>query len=167
MKDGEHERASMQFQRAEADANLAVALARESAAQNQIGTGGMALFALLFFWQVPHFLALAWMYKDDYRRGGFKMLSLVDASGETCFRQIQVQSFLLLLVSLFPYWYGLAGGSYLFTALALGGATLLLARALQRTGTRQAAVRLFLFSILYLPAVLIVMALDKRMLFLG
>ena len=138
-----------------------------TAAQNHIGVGGMALFVLLFFWQLPHFLALAWMYRDDYRRGGFKMLSLVDASGEACFRQIQLQSLLLLLVSLFPYWYGLAGISYLLTALLLGIAALYLARALNRCGTRQAATRLFLFSIFYLPTVLIAMALDKRILFVG
>ncbi len=138
-----------------------------TAAQDRIGVGGVLLFALLFFWQLPHFLALAWMYRDDYRSGGFKMLSLVDASGSTCFRQVWVQSVLLLTVSLFPYWYGLAGERYLVTAVAAGLLVLWLAWALRKSGTRQAAVRLFLLSLVYLPAVLIAMALDKRIIFLG
>jgi len=138
-----------------------------TAAQNHIGIGGMILFALLFFWQLPHFLALAWMYRDDYRRGGFKMLSLVDASGKTCFRQIMVQSTLLLLISLLPYWYGLAGKAYLVTALIAGFVLLWLGRRLQRSGTRQDAVRLFLYSLAYLPVVLIAMAIDKQILFVG
>ena len=138
-----------------------------TAAQNHVGLGGMLLFALLFFWQLPHFLALAWMYKDDYRRGGFKMLSLVDASGKACFRQIMMQTLLLMGVSLFPYWYGIAGIGYSVTALVAGGAMLWLARRLQKSGSRVDARRLFLFSLIYLPVVLIAMALDKRILFIG
>jgi protoheme IX farnesyltransferase len=138
-----------------------------TAAQNQIGIGGMILFALLFFWQLPHFLALAWMYKDDYRRGGFRMLSLVDESGELCFRQIWIQSLLLLPVSLFPYVYGLAGAWYALTALAGGAVFLGLAHRLRRTRRREDAVRVFLWSLAYLPIVLVAMALDKRILFVG
>jgi protoheme IX farnesyltransferase len=138
-----------------------------TAAQNHIGTGGILLFVLLFFWQLPHFLALAWMYKDDYRRGGFRMLSLVDSSGETCFRQIWIQSLLLVPVSIFPYLYGQAGPWYAGVALAAGGVLLWLAHRLRRTGTREAAVRVFLWSLAYLPIVLVAMALDKRMLFIG
>jgi protoheme IX farnesyltransferase len=138
-----------------------------TAAQNHMGTGGWLLFALLFFWQLPHFLALAWMYKDDYRRGGFRMLSLVDGSGEACFRQIVIQSVLLMVVSTLPYLFGLAGAGYLAVALASGGVLLLLALKLRRRGTREAAVKVFLWSLAYLPLVLIAMALDKRILFVG
>jgi protoheme IX farnesyltransferase len=138
-----------------------------TAAQNQIGMGGILLFALLFFWQLPHFLALAWMYKDDYRRGGFRMLSLVDESGETCFRQIWIQSLLLLPVSVFPYLYGIAGPVYLAVALIAGLLLLALAFRLRATRTRKAAVHVFLWSLAYLPIVLIAMALDKRMLFIN
>ncbi len=138
-----------------------------TAAQNHIGLGGSLLFALLFFWQLPHFLALAWMYRDDYHRGGFKMLSLVDASGKTCFRQIMMQSALLLLVSLLPYGYGLAGKGYLITALLSGFIMLWLGRRLQRSGSRKDAVRLFLYTLAYLPVVLIAMAWDKRIFFVG
>ncbi len=138
-----------------------------TAAQNQIGMGGILLFTLLFFWQLPHFLALAWMYKDDYRRGGFRMLSLVDDSGELCFRQIWLQSLLLVPVSLFPFVYGLAGVWYALVALAAGLAGLWFAHRLRRTRRREDAVKVFLWSLAYLPLVLIVMALDKRMLFVG
>jgi heme o synthase len=138
-----------------------------TAAQNHLGTGGVLLFALLFFWQLPHFLALAWMYRDDYRRGGFRMLSLVDDSGETCFRQIWIQSLLLIAVSLLPHLYGIAGEAYLAVALAAGGVQMWLALRLRATRTREAAVRVFLWSLIYLPLVLLAMALDKRMLFIG
>lgn len=138
-----------------------------TAAQNDIGMGGVLLFALLFFWQLPHFLALAWMYKDDYARGGYRMLSLVDDSGEACFRQIWIQSLLLLPVSMFPYLYGIAGAWYLAVAMLSGLFLLVLALRLRRTRTRKAAVHVFLWSIAYLPIVLIAMALDKRLLFVG
>jgi protoheme IX farnesyltransferase len=138
-----------------------------TATQNHVGMGGMLLFTLLFFWQLPHFLALAWMYKDDYRRGGFQMLSLVDASGETCFRQVWIQSWLLGVVSVFPYLYGLAGEIYLAVALVSIAVMLWLAHRLRRTGTRQAAVHVFLWSLAYLPLVLIAMALDRRLVFVG
>lgn len=138
-----------------------------TAAQNQIGMGGILLFALLFFWQLPHFLALAWMYKDDYARGGFRMLSLVDDSGEACFRQIWIQTLLLLPVSVFPYLYGIAGVWYLAVAMLSGLFLLVLALRLRRTRTRKAAVHVFLWSLAYLPIVLIAMALDKRLLFVG
>lgn len=139
-----------------------------TAAQNHIGMGGWLLFALLFFWQLPHFLALAWMYKDDYRRGGFRMLSLVDESGATCFRQIVIQTLLLLPVSAFPFIYGIAGPWYLLVAMLAGVFLLVLALRLQRTGLRVHAVHVFLWSLAYLPIVLVAMALDKRMhFFLG
>ena len=138
-----------------------------TAAQNAIGMGGILLFVLLFFWQLPHFLALAWMYKDDYARGGYRMLSLVDADGAACFRQVVLQSLLLLPVSAFPYMYGLAGHWYLLVAMVAGAILLALALRLRRLGTRQAAVHVFLWSLAYLPLVLIAMAFDKRLLFVG
>lgn len=136
-----------------------------TAAQNHLGTGGLLLFALLFFWQLPHFLALAWMYKEDYRRGGYRMLSLVDETGATCFRQITFQSVLLIFVSVFPFLYGIAGYWYLLVALASGLFLVILSVRLQRTGLRAHAVHVFLWSIAYIPIVLIAMALDKRMFF--
>jgi protoheme IX farnesyltransferase len=95
------------------------------------------------------------------------MLSLVDASGKTCFRQIMVQSTLLVLISFLPYCYGIAGKGYLVTALITGTLFLWLGRRLQRSGSRQDAVRLFLYSLAYLPVVLIAMAIDRQILFVG
>src|SRR5690606_38516780 len=106
-----------------------------------------------------------WMYKDDYRRGGYRMLSLVDETGATCFRQILFQSVLLLLVSVLPFFYGIAGYWYLLVAIVSGLFLVILARRLQKTGLRTHAVHVFLWSIAYLPIVLVAMALDKQMYF--
>lgn len=136
-----------------------------TAAQNNVGLGGMVLFVILFFWQMPHFLALAWMYKDDYRQGGFKMLSTTDPTGEALFRHAVLQTLILMLVSLFPYLFGLAGPWYLACAALAGGWFLLAAVTLARRRTREAARSLFFVSLVYLPVVLLVMAWDKAILF--
>lgn len=136
-----------------------------TAVQDSLGLGGLVLAAILFFWQMPHFLALAWMYKNDYARGGFKMLSVTDPTGETLFRHAVLQTLILILVSLFPFFFGIAGVWYLMTALVAGGYFLLAAVSLTRRGTREAARNLFLVSLLYLPVVLIVLAFDKILLF--
>lgn len=137
-----------------------------TAVQDSLGLGGLVLAALLFFWQMPHFLALAWMYKDDYARGGFQMLSVTDPTGEALFRHAVLQTLILLLVSLFPYLFGLAGAWYLAAALLAGGYFLLTAVSLTRRRTREAARTLFLVSLAYLPAVLIVLAVDKVLYFI-
>lgn len=137
-----------------------------TAAQNSLGVGGLILAAILFFWQLPHFLALALMYKDDYRMGGYKMLSVTDPSGEACYRQIIIQSLILILVSLFPFVFRLSGPWYLATALLGGGYFLLAAVSLSRRRTREAARALFFTTLVYLPVLLLVMAWDKAMLFI-
>jgi protoheme IX farnesyltransferase len=137
-----------------------------TAVQNNLGIGGLVLAAILFFWQLPHFLALALMYKDDYRIGGFKMLSVTDPTGEACFRHIIVQTLILALVSVFPYMFRLAGPWYLACALIGGGYFLLSAVSLWRRRTREAARSLFFTSLIYLPVLLLVMAWDKAMLFI-
>jgi len=136
-----------------------------TAVQNNFGVGGLVLAAILFFWQLPHFLALALMYKDDYRLGGFKMLSVTDPSGEACFRHIIVQTLILVLVSLFPFLFRLSGAWYLACALIGGGYFLLSAISLSRRRTREAARALFFTSLIYLPVILLVMAWDKTILF--
>jgi protoheme IX farnesyltransferase len=136
-----------------------------TAAQDSMGLGGLVLAAILFFWQMPHFLALAWMYKNDYAQGGFKMLSVTDPTGETLFRHAVLQTLILILVSLFPFFFGIAGTWYLMTALIAGGYFLLSAVSLTRRGTREAARNLFIVSLLYLPVVLIVLAFDKTLQF--
>ena len=136
-----------------------------TAAQDSLGLGGMILAAILFFWQLPHFLALALMYKDDYRLGGFKMLSVTDPTGEACFRHILSQTLVLVLVSLFPYVFKLAGPWYLAVALIGGGYFFLAAFSLSRRRDRPAARALFFTSLAYLPILLLVMAWDKAIVF--
>jgi heme o synthase len=137
-----------------------------TAAQDSLGMGGMILAAILFFWQLPHFLALALMYKDDYRIGGFKMLSVTDPTGEACFRHIILQTFTLVLVSLFPFVFRLSGYWYLAIALIGGGYFLLAAFSLARKRDRPAARALFFTSLVYLPVLLLVMAWDKSIVFI-
>jgi heme o synthase len=136
-----------------------------TATQGSLGLGGMLLAAILFFWQLPHFLALALMYKDDYRQGGFKMLSVTDPTGEACYRHIIVQTLILVLVSLFPFVFKLAGPWYLAIALIGGGYFMLSAVSLARRRTREAARALFFTSLAYLPVLLLVMAWDKIIVF--
>ncbi len=132
-----------------------------TAAQNSLGYGGLVLFFLLFFWQIPHFLALAWMYKEDYTAGGFRMLSVTDPSGDACFRHILLQTLCLILVSLFPFVAGLAGPYYLVVALVAGAYFLYTGVILFRERTREAAKRVFLASLVYLPSLLAMLILSK------
>lgn len=136
-----------------------------TAVQDSLGLGGLVLAAILFFWQMPHFLALAWMYKTDYAQGGFKMLSVTDPTGDALFRHAVLQSLILLLVSLFPYFFGLAGTWYLMSATLAGGYLLLAAVSLTRRRSREAARTLFFVSLAYLPVVLVVLAFDKTLQF--
>src|SRR5208282_598388 len=91
-----------------------------TAAHGEISPAGWSLFAILFFWQLPHFLAIAWIYRDDYSRAGFKMLPLVDPLGERTGRQAVSHTLGLLPVSLCPFLFKLTGPIYLCGALALG-----------------------------------------------
>lgn len=122
---------------------------------------GLALFAILFLWQMPHFYALAWIYRDDYRRGGFRMLTTMDPDGSRTGRQIVFFGLLLLPASVLPSVLGLTGALYLVAALILGIAFLGLgvAMAMQRDDRR--AMRLFLGSVAYLPLLLLVMVVDR------
>lgn len=119
------------------------------------------LFGIMFLWQIPHFLALAWIYRDDYRRGGLAMLSVDDPAGESTSRQALVYALALLPVSLLPTIYGLTGAAYFLAALLAGLVYLWLAVALVRRRDLRHARRLFMGSLLYLPAVLGVMVLDR------
>jgi len=127
-----------------------------------ITAAGYALFAILFFWQLPHFLALGWLYRDDYRNGGFAMLSGRDPDGRRSARRAAVFAFLLLVASLAPAWTGLAAMPYVVTALVLGGALIAWSLALVRTPDARHARRLFLASVVYLPALLILLVLLPR-----
>ncbi len=123
-----------------------------SAAGGSLGAGAFILFAILFLWQVPHFLAIAWLYREDYARAGFPMLPVLDREGSFTARQTLVHSLALLAVSLTPVVAGMAGGFYLAGAATLG--TVLTVFSARLLGARDvgAARRLFFASVLYLPA---------------
>jgi protoheme IX farnesyltransferase len=123
-----------------------------TARSGSLDQGAFILFAILFLWQVPHFLAIAWLYRDDYARGGFPMLPVLDREGSFTARQAVVHSLALLLVSLLPFAAGLAGLAYLGGAFLLGVALTLFALRLLSRRTLPAARALFLASVLYLPA---------------
>jgi protoheme IX farnesyltransferase len=132
-----------------------------AAARGEISVAGWSLFAILFFWQLPHFLAIAWMYREQYARAGYVMLPVVDPDGSRTGRQAVSHTLGLLPVSLGPFLFHLAGPIYLFGALALGAAFLWFAIQFQRQLTVRRARQLFFASILYLPLLLGLMVFDK------
>jgi protoheme IX farnesyltransferase len=132
-----------------------------AAARNGISLGGWSLFAILFFWQLPHFLAIAWIYRDQYARAGFVMLPVVDPAGERTGRQALSHTLGLLPVSLGPVLFHLAGPVYLCGALVLGLVFLWFAFQFSRQLSRSSARQLFFVSILYLPLLLGLMVFDK------
>ena len=123
-----------------------------AAARGSLGDGAFVLFAILFLWQIPHFLAIAWLYRDDYARAGFPMLPVVDREGGFTARQAVVHSLALLLVSMGAAAAGLGGPWYLGGAFVLGVALTLFALRLVTARNLAAARGLFLASVLYLPA---------------
>jgi protoheme IX farnesyltransferase len=136
-------------------------LAGWTAGGGGISHPGLALFAILFLWQMPHFYALAWIYRDDYRRGGFRMLTTLDPDGSRTGRQIVLFSLLLLPASVLPSLLGLTGRLYLGAALVLGIAFLALGTAMAMARDERSAMRLFLGSVAYLPLLLLAMVADR------
>ena len=132
-----------------------------TAARNEISAGGWALFAILFFWQLPHFLAIAWIYRDEYAKAGFVMLPIVDREGRRTGSQAVSHTLGLLPISLAPFVLHLAGPVYLAGAVVLGGSYLWYAWSFSRDLSVARARRLFFVSILYLPLLLSVMVMDK------
>jgi protoheme IX farnesyltransferase len=132
-----------------------------TAARNELTGESWALFAILFFWQIPHFLAIAWMYREEYAQAGFVMLPAVDPDGSRTGRQAVSHTMGLLTVSLMPYLFRLAGPLYLLGALVLGTAFLVAAVLFSHQMTRARARQLFFISILYLPLLLGLMVFDK------
>jgi protoheme IX farnesyltransferase len=132
-----------------------------TAARGQLGVEGWALFAILAFWQLPHFLAISWIHREDYARAGFKMLSGIDPQGHRTARHAVSHTLGLLPVSLFPFLLGITGAVYLAGAIVLGVVFLWFAIQFARELTVARARQLFFVSILYLPLLLTVMVLDK------
>jgi len=124
------------------------------AVKPSMDAGAAILFALLFFWQMPHFLAIAWLYKDQYALAGFKMLSTRDPEGWATSLQSLIYSVALLAITLVPGLIGMASPYYFFAAMALGAAMIYLSAAFVRNRTNTSARRLFFASIIYLPLLL-------------
>ena len=131
-----------------------------SAATGHLNFDAGILFLILFIWQHPHFYAIAWMCKDDYKRGGFKMLSVVEPDGKKLFSQIFWYSFVLIPVSMIPYFRGLSGPIYLFGALIASGLLLMVALKLIKTHTYTDARKLLQATVIYLPVLLFLIILD-------
>ena len=132
-----------------------------TAVRDEVSAGGWALFAILFFWQLPHFFAIAWLYRDEYAKAGYAMLPTVDASGQKTGRQAVSHTLGLLLMSLFPFALGLVGPTYCIVGLVLGLAFLALAIHFANRLTERSARLLFFALIIYLPLMLGLMVFDK------
>lgn len=133
-----------------------------TAASGEITLGGWALFTFLFLWQFPHFLAIAWLYKDEYAKAGILMLPVVEPSGRITARQIVLFAIMLVPVSLAPFFLGFAGWIFLAAASVLGVWFLVESVRTARAKTPEMARRLLLVSVIYLPILFAVMVLDKR-----
>jgi protoheme IX farnesyltransferase len=132
-----------------------------SAVRNDVDLAAWVLFGILFFWQMPHFLAIAWLCRDDYREAGFPMLTVSDPEGFRTSRQVLLYGAVLVPVSLMPSLLGLMGTVYFVGALALGLAYFGFGLGFARSRTTPGARWLMLASVLYFPAVLLVMLLDR------
>lgn len=130
------------------------------AARSEVTAPGWSLFLILFVWQMPHFLAIAWMYRDDYARAGMPMLPVIDVTGRLTPLAIFSWSLIQLPVSLWPAQMGLVGPVYVISALGLGIVQLLLAANVMYRGTVSSARLLFFWTITYLPILLGMMVVD-------
>ena len=131
------------------------------AASGTLSSEAWALFLILFIWQFPHFYSIAWMYRDDYARGGIRMLPVVEPDGESTARRIVAAAVLLLPVALLPRLLGMAGSVYLATALAATLAMILFGVLFHRQRTTLRARRMLLATVIYLPALLVVLMADR------
>jgi protoheme IX farnesyltransferase len=132
-----------------------------TAASGSLDLGAWLLFAILFFWQFPHFHAIAWMYREDYARAGIQMLPVIDRNGSRTFRQIVLFAASLVIVSVLPALLGLAGVLYLFGALITSTALLQVAVWAADTKTNVRAKWLMHATVLHIPLLLALMAYDK------
>lgn len=131
-----------------------------AAATGHVGAGAWALFAILFAWQHPHFFAIAWMFRDDYRSAGFKMLPVIEPSGLQTVRLTLGFSVVLIGVSLIPTLIGMAGWLYFSGTLLIGLLMLIVALSFARDRSVGNARRLLKSSVLYLPLLLLFIIVD-------
>jgi protoheme IX farnesyltransferase len=131
-----------------------------TAAHGSMSIGGLVLFAIVFLWQIPHFMAIAWLYRDDYGHAGFPMLPVVEPDGRRTGRHALAYATLLLPASLVPTFVGVSGWGYFALAVPLGAAMVLLAARFAHARTATTARWLFFGSITYLPLIWLAMVLD-------
>ena len=132
-----------------------------AAARGTLEAGAWSLFAILLLWQLPHFFAIAWMYREDYSRAGFRMISSDDHSGERSASQSVFFCILLLVIAGLPAFVGIVTFAYLAIELVLGGLFVAVAMRFLRRRTAGAARLLFITSIVYLPLLLAALVLTK------
>ena len=132
-----------------------------AAVRGSLGAGAWVLFAILFLWQIPHFLAIAWMYRKDYARAGFPLLTVIDPEGNHSALQILNYTLVLIPVSLMPALLHLTGVVYFAGAIVLGIGFAIAAIRAASLRTNTAAKRLLFASIIYLPAILALLVVDK------
>ncbi len=131
-----------------------------TAATGTLSLEAWTLFAILFLWQFPHFLAIAWMYREDYGRAGIRMLPVTDPEGRVTGQQIIVYTLMLLPVSLLPSLLNMSGRVYFVGALLLGAIFLWSGVVAARSASRENARRLLLTSVIYLPLLFVLMAIG-------
>jgi len=134
-----------------------------AAATNSIDSGAWILFAILYLWQHPHFFAIAWMCKDDYEKAGFKMLPVIEPDGNRTIRQILWHLSLLFPISLLPVIIGMNGNIYLYGVLIITLYYFLSAFPMLYKKSYKNASRILKASVLYLPALMIIIIIDKGM----
>jgi protoheme IX farnesyltransferase len=134
-----------------------------AAATNSIDSGAWILFAILYLWQHPHFFAIAWMCKDDYEKAGFKMLPVIEPDGNRTIRQILWHLSLLFPISLLPVLIGMNGNIYLYGVLIITLYYFLSAFPMLYKKSYKNASRILKASVLYLPALMIIIIIDKGM----
>jgi len=132
-----------------------------TAVRGDVALEGWTLFAILFFWQLPHFMAIAWIYREDYARAGFAMVPVFDPEGRRTALLAVSHTLGLLPVSLAPFILRMAGGVYFLGALLMGLAFLFFAIHFARRLTLRSARQLFFVSIIYLPGLLVLLVLDR------
>lgn len=136
-------------------------LAGWTASGQPLTAGAWALFAIMFAWQMPHFYALAWIYREDYGRAGFRMLTVVDGTGVRAARHTLSFAALLIPISVMPAFLGVTGPLYLLGAVILSCGFLFLTLGMLKAPSERIAWRIFTGSIIYLPVLLLLMVIDK------
>ncbi len=132
-----------------------------AAGAGSISIGALLLFGIVFFWQLPHFAAIAWQYRDDYARGGYPMISVIDPDGQRTRIHVVTHTVGLIAMSIFPALGGISGVWYGFSAMLLGIAFLISGVAFVGRLTKESARFHVLASIAYLPLLLSIMIVDK------